>query len=45
MVAHACNPSYSGDRSQDSDPAGLGIKVRPYLKNNYREKKGGVDLA
>jgi hypothetical protein len=40
-VAHACNPSYSGDRDQEdhgSKPA-LGRELtRPYLENTQQKK-------
>jgi hypothetical protein len=42
-VAHACNPSHLGSWDQEAwDPAGLGKKVRSYLKTNQSEKVGCV---
>jgi hypothetical protein len=42
-VAHACNPSFSGDRDQEdrgSKPAQANsLLLRPYLKKNPSQKK------
>jgi hypothetical protein len=40
LVAHACNPSYSGGRDQDSDlkPAWANSSHDPILKKTQHEK-------
>jgi hypothetical protein len=43
-VAHACNPSYSGDRDQEdcsSKPAWANSFVRFYLKKTLCKKRAG----
>jgi hypothetical protein len=38
LVAHACNPSYSGGRDQEdhsSKPAWASISARPYIKKPF----------
>jgi hypothetical protein len=44
-VAHACNPSYSGDRDQEdrgSKPAGQTVLKTLCLKNPSQKRAGGV---
>jgi hypothetical protein len=41
LMAHACNPSYSGDRDQEdrsSKPAQTNRSRRPYLKKSLHKK-------
>jgi hypothetical protein len=41
LVAHACNPSYSGGRDQEdlsSKPAQANSSARPYLEKNLHRK-------
>jgi hypothetical protein len=46
LVAHACNPSYSGGRDQEdhgSKPALANSSARPYLeKTLHKNRVGGV---
>jgi hypothetical protein len=43
LVAHACNPSYSGGRNQEYFKASPGKKLeRPYLEKT-QHKKGLVE--
>jgi hypothetical protein len=44
LVAHACNPSYSGGRDQEEHSLKPGkYLVRPYLKKKKITKKGLVE--
>jgi hypothetical protein len=38
LVAHTCNPSYSGGRDQEAIPE---EKARHYLKNTQHKKRAG----
>jgi hypothetical protein len=43
LVAHACNPSYSGCRDQEDHglkPARKNSSVRPYVENTSQERAG-----
>jgi hypothetical protein len=45
LVAHACNPSYSGGRDQKdhgSKPAQANSSMRPYLQKKIQNRAGGV---
>jgi hypothetical protein len=45
MVAHTCNPSYSGGRDQEdssSEPAQANSSQNPILKISITKKAGGV---
>jgi hypothetical protein len=44
LVAHTCNPSYSGGRDQQdrgSKPAQSNSSTRPYHKKNPSQKRAG----
>jgi hypothetical protein len=44
LVAHTCNPSYSGGRDQEdpcSKPAQANSSLRPYLEKSFTKNRAG----